>query len=174
MSNSWFVATVAPCGFGCEREVAASLRTTVRMHRACRAAIVAAGRFSIPACATGSLARRPARKAPPHTAALIAPLFVPRRALIRPHRARRLRDTERMKHSLLLKTLVVAGLALLLTLPVQMIQNLVAERQSRANETIAGIAEGWGKRQTVAGPYLIIPYERRWTMVRKSTVDGKQ
>ena len=79
-----------------------------------------------------------------------------------------------MKHSLLLKTLVVAGLALLLTLPVQMIQNLVAERQSRANEAIAGIAEGWGKRQTVAGPYLIIPYERRWTMVRKSTVDGKQ
>ena len=79
-----------------------------------------------------------------------------------------------MNRSLLLKTLVVAGLALVLMIPVTMIQNLVAERQSRANEAIAGIAEGWGKRQTVAGPYLYVPYERRWTVVRKNTVDGKQ
>src|SRR6267143_956961 len=78
-----------------------------------------------------------------------------------------------MNRSLLLKTLVVGALALILMIPVTMIQNLVAERQARASEAIAGIAEGWGKRQTVAGPYLAIPYERRWTVVKRDTVDGK-
>lgn len=43
-------------------------------------------------------------------------------------------------------------------LPVAMIQNLVAESQARANEAIAGITEGWGKRQSVAGPYLAMRY----------------
>ena len=79
-----------------------------------------------------------------------------------------------MNRSLLLKTLIVGALALLLMIPVSMIQNLVAERQARANEAIAGIAEGWGKRQTVAGPYLYVPYERRWTVVKRDTVEGKQ
>src|SRR5207249_848769 len=56
---------------------------------------------------------------------------------------------------------------------VAMIRYLVAERQARRNEAVSGIAEGWGKRQTVAGPYLAIPYERHWTVVKRETVDGK-
>ena len=84
------------------------------------------------------------------------------------------RDTQRMTRSLLLKALIVGALALILMLPITMIQGLVAERQGRAAEALAGIAEGWGKRQTVAGPYLIIPYERRWTVIEKTTVDGKE
>jgi inner membrane protein len=54
-----------------------------------------------------------------------------------------------------------------------MIRNLVGERQARRNEAVTGIAEGWGKRQTLAGPYLAIPYERQWTEIRHETVDGK-
>jgi len=73
----------------------------------------------------------------------------------------------------MLKTLLVAALAMTLMLPVAMIRDLVAERQARRNEAVSGIAEGWGKRQTVAGPYLAIPYERRWTVVKRETVDGK-
>ncbi len=73
----------------------------------------------------------------------------------------------------MVKTLVVAALAAALFLPVQMIRDLVAERQARHNEAVAGIAEGWGKRQTVAGPYLALPYERRWTEVERETVGGK-
>lgn len=79
-----------------------------------------------------------------------------------------------MNRSLILKTLVVAALALVLLLPVGMIRALVAERQARHNEAVAGIAEGWGKRQTVAGPYLAIPYERQWTEVERETVNGKR
>jgi len=78
-----------------------------------------------------------------------------------------------VKRSFLLKTLPVAALAIILILPVAMIRDLVAERQARRNEAVTGIAEGWGKRQTVAGPYLAIPYERRWTVVKRETVDGK-
>src|SRR4051794_23896573 len=79
-----------------------------------------------------------------------------------------------MTRSLLFKALIVGAIALILMLPITMIQSLVAERQSRASEALAGIAEGWGKRQSVAGPYLVIPYERRWTVVQKTMVDGKE
>ena len=73
----------------------------------------------------------------------------------------------------MLKTLLVAALAIALMLPVAMIRELVAERQARRNEAVAGIAEGWGRAQTVAGPYLAIPYERHWTEVKRDTLDGK-
>src|SRR6185369_3557040 len=71
------------------------------------------------------------------------------------------------------KTIVVGALALVLLIPVGMIRDLVAERQARHDAAVAGIAEGWGKRQTVSGPYLAIPYERHWTEVKSETVDGK-
>jgi inner membrane protein len=71
------------------------------------------------------------------------------------------------------KMIVIGLLALVLLVPVLMIQSLVSERQARRNEAVSGIAEGWGKRQTVAGPYLAIPYERHWTVVKRETVDGK-
>jgi inner membrane protein len=54
-----------------------------------------------------------------------------------------------------------------------MIQGLVAERQARRNEVVSGIAEGWGKRQTVAGPYLVVPYEWSYTEVKRETIAGK-
>ena len=78
-----------------------------------------------------------------------------------------------MNRSLLLKSLVVAALAVALLVPILMIQGLVHERQMRRNEAVGGIAYGWGGRQTVSGPYLAMPYERRWTTVKRETVDGK-
>jgi inner membrane protein len=78
-----------------------------------------------------------------------------------------------MRHPLATKAALIAALVLLLMIPVGMIRGLVAERQARSQEAIAGIAEGWGKRQTVASPYLVIPYERQWTVVKRETIDGK-
>ena len=71
------------------------------------------------------------------------------------------------------KFVLVGLLALLLSVPVLMIRNLVLERQQTRNEVVNGIAEGWGKRQVVSGPYLALPYERHWTEVRRESVDGK-
>ena len=71
------------------------------------------------------------------------------------------------------KPAVIALLALVLFVPVGMIQGLIAERQARRDEAVAGIAQGWGRRQTLAGPYLAVPYERTRIEVVQETVDGK-
>jgi inner membrane protein len=58
------------------------------------------------------------------------------------------------------KVAVIVLLAIGLVVPVFLIQSLVAERQQRRDEALKGIAEGWGQRQTLAGPYVALPYER--------------
>ena len=72
------------------------------------------------------------------------------------------------------KIVVIVVLAVALFVPVLMIQGLVAERQQRRDEAVNGIAEGWGKRQALAGPYVALPYERTWTQVTQEVVDGKE
>jgi len=72
-----------------------------------------------------------------------------------------------------IKIAVIVVLAVALFVPVAMIQSLVAERQQRRDEAVNGIAEGWGKRQTLAEPYVVLPYERIWTQVTQEVVDGK-
>jgi inner membrane protein len=79
-----------------------------------------------------------------------------------------------MDRTHLLKSLVVAGLALVLCVPVAMIRDLIGERQARRHDAVRGIAEGWGARQSIAGPYLAVPYERSWTEIQRDTVDGKE
>ena len=79
-----------------------------------------------------------------------------------------------MNRSLLLKAALVAALSFVLMIPVWMIRDLVSERQTRRNEAVGGIAEGWGKRQTLDAPYLSIPYERRWVEVKREMIDGKE
>jgi inner membrane protein len=78
-----------------------------------------------------------------------------------------------MKFAAAAKPAVIALLALVLFVPVGMIQGLIAERQARRDEAVAGIARGWGQRQTLAGPYLAVPYERTRVEVVRETVDGK-
>jgi len=77
-----------------------------------------------------------------------------------------------MDRGLLIKTGLIGALALVLLVPVAMIQGLIAERQARRNEAVGGIALGWGQRQSLAGPYLAMPYERTWTDVAREVVDG--
>ena len=78
-----------------------------------------------------------------------------------------------MKLAALVKPALIAGLALALYVPVNMIQGLIFERQARRNEAVANIAAGWGQRQTLAGPYLVVPYERTRVSIVQETIDGK-
>lgn len=78
-----------------------------------------------------------------------------------------------MKALITAKPAVIALLALALFVPVNMIQNLVAEREARRDEAVAGIAHGSGGRQTLAGPYLAVPYERTRLEVARETVNGE-
>jgi inner membrane protein len=73
----------------------------------------------------------------------------------------------------LVKPALVAGLALLLYVPVGMIQGLVFERQQRSAVAVAGIAEGWGRHQLLAAPYLVVPYERTRTEIVQDYFEGK-
>ena len=68
------------------------------------------------------------------------------------------------------KVAMIGLLAIALVVPVFLIQNLVAERQQRRDEALKGIAEGWGQRQVLAGPYVALPFERAWT----SSLDGAE
>ena len=77
-----------------------------------------------------------------------------------------------MSRALLLKSLLIAALSVVLMVPVGMIRELIAERQARRDQAVAEIALGWGGRQTLTGPYLLVPYERNWGEVIRETVDG--
>ena len=78
-----------------------------------------------------------------------------------------------MKLAAAAKPAVIALLALVLFVPVTMIQGLIAERQARRDEAVSGIAQGWGRRQTLSGPYLLVPYERTRIDVVQETIDGR-
>jgi inner membrane protein len=71
-----------------------------------------------------------------------------------------------------MKTVLVGMLAVVLLVPVSMIRDLVAERQARRNEAVGEIAIGWGARQTITGPFLVVPYDRTVAKVVQETVDG--
>ncbi len=57
----------------------------------------------------------------------------------------------------LAKAIVVAGVALLLLIPVQMLRGLVLERAQLREQAVASVSRGWGGRQLIGGPLLAIP-----------------
>ncbi len=69
---------------------------------------------------------------------------------------------------LLIKGLITGALILLMLVPTLFINNLIAEREQRQKEAVAEVSSKWATNQTVAGPYLAIPYSDTST-----TNDGK-
>lgn len=56
---------------------------------------------------------------------------------------------------------VIAGLLLLMQVPLAMVSGLIGERSARQSEVLADFQRGWGAEQTVAPPGLLVPYA--WT-----------
>ena len=52
----------------------------------------------------------------------------------------------------------IGALTLVMAIPLLLISSLVSERREYAAEAQQSIAQGWGGEQSVAGPFLIIPY----------------
>ncbi len=67
-------------------------------------------------------------------------------------------ETIKRKLSLPFKITLIGILMLILLIPIEMIINLIHERQSRANEAKHEILTNGGNTQTLRGPYLVIPY----------------
>lgn len=55
------------------------------------------------------------------------------------------------------KVLGIGVLALLMTIPLLQVRQLVSERQQLRETAIAHIAQGWGGRQLLSGPLLVVP-----------------
>ena len=59
------------------------------------------------------------------------------------------------------KVLGIGVLALLMTIPLMQVRELVRERQQLREGAIAQIAQGWGGRQVLGGPVLVVPTVRQ-------------
>lgn len=67
----------------------------------------------------------------------------------------------RLRSSAMLRILGLAGLILLLQIPITMIDGTISERSSRRNEAIQEVTQTWGHRQEIRGPFLVVPYVLR-------------
>ncbi|MBP6312696.1 MAG: cell envelope integrity protein CreD [Flavobacteriales bacterium] len=64
-----------------------------------------------------------------------------------------------MRTSLTFRAIVVGILALLLLIPLGMVNDLIRERSYRKQEAEQGISRDWGGEQTILGPVIDVPYE---------------
>lgn len=64
-----------------------------------------------------------------------------------------------IEESIMIKLFSIGFLVLLLLLPASMIQDLMHERESRADGVIDEITAKWSGSQTLSGPILVVPYK---------------
>ncbi len=62
-----------------------------------------------------------------------------------------------------LRALLLFVLVLALQIPTLFITFLVKERKNRHDEAATEIASKWGRRQSLTGPAMIVPWTRHWT-----------
>jgi inner membrane protein len=67
------------------------------------------------------------------------------------------------------KVLGIGVLALLMTIPLMQVSGLVRERQQLRVNAITQIAQGWGGRQVLGGPVLVVPTLRQETSTGATT-----
>lgn len=73
------------------------------------------------------------------------------------------------RHSVVAKVLLIGILSLLLLVPLLMLQSVISEREQRKSETESEIMQSWGGPQTLAGPFLTVPF-----ISRSRDQNGKQ
>ena len=67
-------------------------------------------------------------------------------------------ETVQSSSSILTKALITGGLILLMLIPTVFIVNLVNERKQRQKEITQEVSQKWAGAQTIAGPFLFVPY----------------
>ena len=65
-----------------------------------------------------------------------------------------------IKESIMVKLFSIGFLLLILLIPSAWIQNIMEERQQRADSVVQEVSDSWSGSQTVAGPILVIPYKK--------------
>lgn len=59
----------------------------------------------------------------------------------------------------LTKIIMIGFLAMLLQIPISLINSTVKERQVRSNQAMEEVASKWGREQRIIGPIISVPYE---------------
>jgi inner membrane protein len=77
------------------------------------------------------------------------------------------------RYSTILKMALIAILALLLLIPISMVESVLQERLQRRDAAIRDITSTWGKEQVIMGPVLIIPYKHNQNVWRQGIVNGQ-
>lgn len=72
-----------------------------------------------------------------------------------------------MQKSLGLKLLLIAGLALMIWIPITLVSFKIDERQSYRQEAAIKVSRSWTGRQTILSPLLLIPYSRQVNVLDK-------
>lgn len=67
------------------------------------------------------------------------------------------------RNSLFLKSVVIGVLAILMLIPLGMIEGLIAERASRRAEAIASVQASFAGPQTIGLPFFVWPYVEQWS-----------
>lgn len=73
-----------------------------------------------------------------------------------------------MQKKLLWKTLIVALLALLLVIPLRMIEGIVSERQTRQAAVVQEVAAAYAGRQRIVGPVLVLPFVEEYVSIAQA------
>jgi inner membrane protein len=77
------------------------------------------------------------------------------------------------RHRTLLKLLTVATLVLLGLIPLSLIRGILVERRVRHQEALDNITATWGNPQVIAGPLLVVPYQRHVRTWKEQIVNGR-
>ena len=68
------------------------------------------------------------------------------------------RLNQKLKESLTVKLITIGILLLLLLIPLEMVQNLIRERNYRSQNTVSEVSNEWSASQVISGPIVTIPY----------------
>lgn len=86
-----------------------------------------------------------------------------------------LADFKQLSNSLLFRFGIIAVLVAVMTIPLNMINNIVRERSQLYHGVLQEIAGTWGQRQHLQGPALLIPYSEKFNSVKVLTdKDGNE
>jgi inner membrane protein len=66
-----------------------------------------------------------------------------------------------IQESIMIKLFSIGFLILILLIPSAWIQDLIYERQNRAEQVMREVAGKWSGGQTLSGPVLVIPYKKQ-------------
>src|SRR5688500_6026337 len=66
-----------------------------------------------------------------------------------------------IQDSIMIKLLSIGILSLILLIPASLIEDLIYERQQRADDAMDEVADKWSGAQTISGPFLVIPYRKQ-------------